>query len=194
MTQGLGSGRHLLINYILSSDGDPDPVWKRILIHISGRLGSILIFIKHFLFVLRISKTFVFFLRTSGEYLKKYRQRSVFKTDPWKRILKTDPCPNLVKYSLNVLTKKTNILDNFNTDKKCFMKINIEPSPPEIWIRIRFHTGSGSPSLHSGPAMSNNYLRQNTRSRLVSKDSGRSLKKYIKIFQAPSGPFGCYGP
>ena len=39
------------------------------------------------------------------------------------------------------------ILDIFNTDKKCFMKINIESSPPELWIRIRLHNGSGSPSL-----------------------------------------------
>jgi hypothetical protein len=53
-----------------------------ILIHISGGLLSILIFIKHFLFVLRLSKTFVFFLRTSGEYSKKYRQGSVISTDP----------------------------------------------------------------------------------------------------------------
>jgi hypothetical protein len=79
------------------SDGDPDPLWKLILIHISG---SILILIRHFLSVLKISKTFVFFLRTSGEYLKKYRKESVFNTDPWKQILKTDPCPYLVKYSL----------------------------------------------------------------------------------------------
>ena len=27
------------------------------------------------------------------------------------------------------------------------MKFNIESSPPEIWIMIRFHNGSGSPSL-----------------------------------------------
>ena len=77
------------------------------LIHISGGLYYILIFTKHFLSVLKISKTFVFFLRKSGEYLKKYRQGSVFTTDPWKRILKTDPCPYLVKYLLDVLKKKT---------------------------------------------------------------------------------------
>ena len=41
--------------------------------HISGGLVSISIFIKHFLSVLKISKTFVFFLGTSGEYSKKYR-------------------------------------------------------------------------------------------------------------------------
>ena len=39
--------------------------------------------------------------------------------------LKTDPCPYLVKR----------------------MKINLESSPPEIWIRIRFHNGSRYPSL-----------------------------------------------
>ena len=50
-----------------------------------GGLISILIFIKHFLSTLKISKTFVFFLRTSSEYLKQYRQISIFKTDPWKR-------------------------------------------------------------------------------------------------------------
>ena len=30
------------------------------------------------------------------------------------------------------------MLDIFNTDKKCFKKINKESSPSEIWIRIRF--------------------------------------------------------
>jgi hypothetical protein len=50
--------------------------------------------------------------------------------------------------SPDVLKKKTKVLDIFNTDKKCFMHINhIESSPPEIWIRIRFHKGSRSPSL-----------------------------------------------
>ena len=36
-----------------------------------------------------------------------------------------DPCSYLVKYSLDVLKKKTKVLDIFyiNTDKKCFMKI-----------------------------------------------------------------------
>ena len=51
------------------------------------------------------------------------------------------------QYSSDVLKKKTKVLDTFNTDKKCFMKINIKSSPPEIWIRIHFHNGSGSPSL-----------------------------------------------
>ena len=43
--------------------------------------------IKHFMFVLKISKTFVFFLRTSGEYSKKHIQGSFISTDLWKRIL-----------------------------------------------------------------------------------------------------------
>ena len=92
-----------------------------------------------------MSKTFVFFL---GEYSKTYRQGSVFKIDPSKQTLKTDPCPYLAKYSLDVLKKKTKVLVIFNTDKKCFLKINIESSPPEIWISIHFHNGSRSPSLH----------------------------------------------
>ena len=69
--------------------------------------------------VLKISKTFVFFLRTSGEYSKKYRQGSVISTGPWKCILITDSCPYLVKYSLDVLKKKTKFYD---TDKKCSTK------------------------------------------------------------------------
>ena len=91
-----------------------------------------------------MSKTFVFFL---GEYSKTYRQGSVFKIDPSKQTLKTDPCPYLAKYSLDVLKKKIKVLDSFNTDKKCFIKINVESSPPEIWIRICFHNRSGSSSL-----------------------------------------------
>ena len=50
-----------------------------------------------------------------------------------------DPCPYLVKYSFDVLKKKTKFLDIFDTNKKCFMKINIESSPQAIWIRNRFH-------------------------------------------------------
>ena len=70
--------------------------------------------------------------------------------DPFLRsVLKTDLCLYFFKYSPDVLKKKTKVLDILNTNKKCFMKINIEPSSPEIWIRIRFHTGSGSPSLHT---------------------------------------------
>ena len=133
------------------SDGDPDPQWKRILIHISGGLGSILIFIKHFLSVLKLSKMFVFFLRTLSEYLTRYGQGSVFKIRFQGSVLKTDLCLYFFKYSPDVLKKKTKVLDILNTNKKCFMKINIEPSPPEIWIRIRFHTWSRSPLLVSMP-------------------------------------------
>ena len=46
---------------IISSDGDPLISRKLILLHISERLDSILIFIKHFFSVVKISKTFVFF-------------------------------------------------------------------------------------------------------------------------------------
>ena len=45
-----------------------------------GDLKVGLIYIKHFLSVLKISKTLVFFLKTSGEYSKIYRQGSVFKS------------------------------------------------------------------------------------------------------------------
>ena len=64
--------------------------------------NSTFIFMKHFLSVLNISKSFVFFLITSGEYLTIYREGSVFSTDPSKRILKSDP----VKYSPEVHKKK----------------------------------------------------------------------------------------
>ena len=33
-----------------------------------------------------------------------------------------DPCPYLVKYSIDVLKKETKVFDIFNTDKKCFME------------------------------------------------------------------------
>ena len=36
-----------------------------------------------------------------------------------KKPLQTDPYPYLVKYSPDVLKKKTKVLDIFNTDKKC---------------------------------------------------------------------------
>ena len=36
-----------------------------------------------------------------------------------------DPCPYIVKYSFDILKKKTKVLDIFDTDKKCLMKINI---------------------------------------------------------------------
>ena len=57
------------------------------------------------------------------------------------RILKkTDPYPNLVEYSPDVLNlkKKTKVLDILNTDKTCFIKINVE-SGPDINIHINFH-------------------------------------------------------
>ena len=54
----------------------------RFLIYIFCELDSTLIYIKYFLFILKISKTFVFFLRTSGEYSMRYGQGSVFTTDP----------------------------------------------------------------------------------------------------------------
>ena len=117
--------------YLWWGSPDPDPLWKRILIHISGGLDFILIFMKHFFFVLKISKTFVLFRRTSSEYLTRYGQRSVFK-DPFLRsVLKTDPS----QYFLNVhltLWKREQKFEIFNTDKKCFIKINIESSPLEI--------------------------------------------------------------
>ena len=51
----------------------------------------ILLFVEHFLSVIRISKTFVLFLRTSSEYLTRYGQdpflRTVFKDPLKKRIL-----------------------------------------------------------------------------------------------------------
>ena len=62
-------------------------------------------------------------------------------------VLKTDPCLYFFDYSPDVLKKKTKCLDVFNKDKKCFIKINIESSPQEIWIRIRFLEVNGSPSL-----------------------------------------------
>ena len=94
-------------------------------------------FYKTFLSVLKISKTFIFFLKTSGEYSKIW-QGSVFTTDP---------CQYLVRYSLGVLKKKTKVLDIFDTETKCFFKNNIETSNQEIWIRIRFLGINGSPSL-----------------------------------------------
>jgi hypothetical protein len=62
-----------------------------------------------FLSVLKISNTFVFFLRTSDEYFTSYGQGSL-KTD----LKKKDPSPNLVKYSPDVLKKKTKVLDIIN--------------------------------------------------------------------------------
>ena len=72
-------------------------------IRIPGGLDSI-----KFLSILKISKLFVFFLRTSSEYLTRYGQGSV---------VKIDPCLFFFEYSPYVLKKKTKILDIFNTDK-----------------------------------------------------------------------------
>ena len=80
----------------------------------------------------------------SIEYLTRYGQGSFFKIRFQGSVEKTDSC----QYFFDVLKKKTKVLDIFNMDKKCFMKINIESSPPEIWIRIRFLEISGSPSLY----------------------------------------------
>ena len=63
--------------------------------------------------VFEISKTFVFFLRTSNEYLTRYGQGSVEITDP---------CLYFFEYSPDVLKKKTKVLDISNTDKKCLKK------------------------------------------------------------------------
>ena len=95
--------------------------------------------------VLRISKTFFFFLRTSIS--NRYRQGSVVKICFQGSVVKTDPCSYLFEYSPDVLKKKARFLDLFNTDKKCSIKNNIESSPREIWIRIRFLEINGSPSL-----------------------------------------------
>ena len=95
-------------------------------------------FHKTFLSVFKTSKTIVFFLKTSSDYLT----RSVFKDPLWKRIL-----VYIFEYSHDVPKKKTKVLDIFIMDKKCFMKINIKSNLAEIWIRIRFQNGSGSPSL-----------------------------------------------
>ena len=48
------------------------------------------------------------------------------------------PYPYLVIYSPDVLKKKTKVLDISNTNKKCFVQINIESSPQETWINICF--------------------------------------------------------
>jgi hypothetical protein len=58
-----------------------------------------------------------------------------------------NPCLYLVKYTLDVLKKKTKVLDIFNTDRKKSIENNIELSPQEIWIRTRYLEINGSPSL-----------------------------------------------
>ena len=97
-------------------------------------LDSRLFFIKHYLSVLKISKTFVFFLRTSSEYLTRYGQGPVFKIRFEGSVVKTDPCLYFFEYSHDVLKKKTKVLDIFNREKKDFVKINIESSAQEIYI------------------------------------------------------------
>ena len=59
------------------------------------------------------------------------------KTDPYpyfllKRICFTDTYPTLVKYSPDILKKKTKVLDIINMDKKCFIKKDVESSPQDI--------------------------------------------------------------
>ena len=61
--------------------------------------------------------------------------------------MKTDLCLYFFDYSPDVFKKKTIVFYIFNTDEKCFIKVNIESSPPEKWISIRFLEINGSPSL-----------------------------------------------
>ena len=61
--------------------------------------------------VLKISKTFIFFLIMSGECLTRYRQGSVFEIRFQGAVVKTDPCPYLFEFSPDVLNKKTRVLD-----------------------------------------------------------------------------------
>ena len=82
--------------------------------------------IQYNLKMLKISKPFVFLLRTSSEYLIRYRQGSVFKIRFQGSDVKKGPCPYLFEHSPDVLKKKTRVLNIFNTGKKCFMKIKIE--------------------------------------------------------------------
>ena len=48
------------------------------------------------------------------------------------------PFEYFVRYSLDILKKKTKVLDIFNKDKKNLMKFYIESSPQELWVRIWF--------------------------------------------------------
>ena len=58
----------------------------------------------------------------------------------WKWILKTDPCPYLIKYLPDALKKKTKVLDIFNMDKKCTIKtsgdMDKDPFSWNKWICI----------------------------------------------------------
>ena len=60
-------------------------------------------------------------------------------------VITIDPCPYLLKYSPDV-PKKTKLFYILNTDKKYFIKENVESSL-RIWVRIRFLEINGSPSL-----------------------------------------------
>ena len=91
------------------------------------RTGFYIYSIKHFLSVLKISKTLVFFFRTSGDYSKKYGHGSVFTTDPWLY---------LVICLFDFLEKNTIVLDIFNTDKEK------EKNKNQVFRRY------SSPSLH----------------------------------------------
>ena len=55
-------------------------------------------------------------------------QGSVFKICFQGSGLKTDPCLYHFEYSPDVLKEESNVLNIFNMDKKCFMKIIIETS------------------------------------------------------------------
>ena len=66
--------------------------------------------------------------------------------NPFLRSVTTDPCLFFFDSS-DVLKKNTKVLDIFNTDKKSFIKINIESSRTEILIRIRFLEINESQSL-----------------------------------------------
>ena len=99
--------------------------------------------ILHFL-SLKISKKFVFFLRTSLEYITRYGQGSIFEISFQGSVEIMDPCLYFFEYSPDILKKKTKVLDIFNTNKKCFMKIKIESGPLEIWIRFLEINGSQS--------------------------------------------------
>ena len=65
---------------------------------------------------------FVFFLRTSSEYLTRYGKGSVFKISFQGSVVKSDPCLYFFEYSPDILKKKTKVLDIFNTKKKMFYK------------------------------------------------------------------------
>ena len=107
------------------SGGDPDLLWKR--------LTDPCPYLWRTWFYINFHKTFLSVLKNL---------KLLFSS-----VVKTDPCLYFFEYSPDVLKKKKNVLDIFNTYKKGFMKINIETSPPEIWIRIRFYNGSDSQSL-----------------------------------------------